>query len=176
MNVAITRLLRLAYWSLRVHASVSYSCSCSLQSKLAGVKRITRVPAPKKVAAVPAIEEKPAEASKVRAEPKEVLTVEIKKENKAKASASVVAKHAMSDASETLPAAKKVKTTPKIQDWEDLDADDSGDPMMVSEYVEEIFAYYKQLEVSKSSLSPVWVLRPLYLFLFTHISVRCFLI
>lgn len=31
--------------------------------------------------------------------------------------------------------------------WDDLDAEDSGDPLMVSDYVVEIFDYMKQLEV-----------------------------
>lgn len=31
--------------------------------------------------------------------------------------------------------------------WEDLDADDSQDPLMVSEYVTEIFEYMRELEV-----------------------------
>lgn len=32
-------------------------------------------------------------------------------------------------------------------DWDDLDAEDSGDPLMVSDYVVEIFDYMKELEV-----------------------------
>jgi len=32
-------------------------------------------------------------------------------------------------------------------EWDDLDAEDSGDPLMVSDYVVEIFDYMKQLEV-----------------------------
>ena len=32
--------------------------------------------------------------------------------------------------------------------WDDLDAEDSGDPMMVSDYVVEIFDYMKKLEVN----------------------------
>ena len=39
---------------------------------------------------------------------------------------------------------KKVKTS----EWDDLDADDSGDPSMVSEYVVEIFEYMKKLELT----------------------------
>lgn len=35
-------------------------------------------------------------------------------------------------------------------DWDDLDADDEEDPLMVSEYVHEIFTYMKQIEVSTS--------------------------
>ncbi|KAJ3197502.1 G2/mitotic-specific cyclin [Irineochytrium annulatum] len=34
------------------------------------------------------------------------------------------------------------------QDWDDLDAEDAGDPLMVSEYVNEIFSYLKELEVA----------------------------
>ncbi|KAJ1557773.1 G2/mitotic-specific cyclin, partial [Cladochytrium tenue] len=36
----------------------------------------------------------------------------------------------------------------EAQDWDDLDKDDINDPMMVSEYVVEIFAYMKELEVA----------------------------
>ena len=36
---------------------------------------------------------------------------------------------------------------PVVPDWEDLDADDWEDPMMVSEYVVEIFEYLRVLEV-----------------------------
>jgi len=35
-----------------------------------------------------------------------------------------------------------------VQDWEDLDAEDANDPSMVSEYVNEIFDYMRELEVS----------------------------
>ena len=33
------------------------------------------------------------------------------------------------------------------QDWDDLDRDDNDDPLMVSEYVVEIFNYLKEVEV-----------------------------
>lgn len=36
------------------------------------------------------------------------------------------------------------------QDWEDLDAGDECDPLMVSEYVVEIFEYLQELEVGFS--------------------------
>jgi len=35
----------------------------------------------------------------------------------------------------------------KVQRWDDLDADDFNDPLMVSEYVVEIFDYLRELEV-----------------------------
>ncbi|CAG8681323.1 3103_t:CDS:2, partial [Acaulospora morrowiae] len=35
---------------------------------------------------------------------------------------------------------------PKTQEWDDLDADDLSDPMMVSEYAVDIFDYLKELE------------------------------
>lgn len=37
-------------------------------------------------------------------------------------------------------------------EWDDLDAEDSGDPLMVSDYVVEIFDYMKQLEVKMSGI------------------------
>jgi hypothetical protein len=37
---------------------------------------------------------------------------------------------------------------PAERDWDDLDAEDAGDPLMVSEYVVEIFEYMRHLEVT----------------------------
>ena len=37
---------------------------------------------------------------------------------------------------------------PKDSGWVNLDADDGDDPLMVSEYVNEVFDYLKALEVS----------------------------
>lgn len=37
------------------------------------------------------------------------------------------------------------------RDWDDLDAEDAGDPLMVSEYVVEIFDYMRHLEVTSKS-------------------------
>lgn len=37
---------------------------------------------------------------------------------------------------------------PNGDDWDDLDADDADDPLMVSEYVVEIFQYMKQIELT----------------------------
>jgi hypothetical protein len=41
----------------------------------------------------------------------------------------------------------EVEADPNGPDWEDLDAEDADDPMMVSEYVTEIFDYLKIVEV-----------------------------
>lgn len=46
-----------------------------------------------------------------------------------------------------------VEADPDGPDWDDLDADDVDDPLMVSEYVNEIFDYMKQLEVRKVLIS-----------------------
>lgn len=58
---------------------------------------------------------------------------------------------------EQTQASKKVRTDnllnglaqedPPSKDWDDLDADDAHDPLMVSEYVEEIMGYMRELEV-----------------------------
>ena len=40
---------------------------------------------------------------------------------------------------------------PDGEEWDDLDAEDSEDPLMVSEYVVEIFKYMKQTEVRAPS-------------------------
>ena len=45
---------------------------------------------------------------------------------------------------------KKQKVEP-VQEWDDLDAADVNDPFMVAEYVNEIFDYMRELEVSRSS-------------------------
>jgi G2/mitotic-specific cyclin 1/2 len=42
---------------------------------------------------------------------------------------------------------KPLEVTKAIQEWEDLDANDHDDPMMVSEYVVEIYEYMRKLEV-----------------------------
>ena len=53
----------------------------------------------------------------------------------------------------------KRSTTPEADpdddQWDDLDAEDADDPLMVSEYVTEIFAYLKEVEVSESSTAPL---------------------
>lgn len=45
--------------------------------------------------------------------------------------------------------AKVVEAPPRAKDegWEDLDKDDIDDPLMVAEYVEEIFAYMRKIEM-----------------------------
>lgn len=52
-----------------------------------------------------------------------------------------------------LGADPKRSTTPEADpdgvQWDDLDAEDADDPLMVSEYVNEIFVYLKEVEVSK---------------------------
>ena len=55
---------------------------------------------------------------------------------------------------EEVPVAhSKRSTTPEADpdgdQWDDLDAEDADDPLMVSEYVDEIFTYLKEVEVSK---------------------------
>lgn len=44
--------------------------------------------------------------------------------------------------------AEEPEADPEDSPWDDLDADDNDDPLMVSEYVGEIFKYLKQIEVS----------------------------
>jgi G2/mitotic-specific cyclin 2 len=45
---------------------------------------------------------------------------------------------------------QKVEAAPK-PDWDDLDAADANDPLMVSDYVVEIFNYLRELEVISSN-------------------------
>lgn len=44
--------------------------------------------------------------------------------------------------------AEEPEADPENSPWDDLDADDNDDPLMVSEYVVEIFNYLKQVEVN----------------------------
>jgi len=48
---------------------------------------------------------------------------------------------------------REVEADPNGAEWEDLDAEDTDDPMMVSEYVNEIFDYLKIVEVRGLVLS-----------------------
>ena len=50
--------------------------------------------------------------------------------------------------SETIIAPVQDTTVAKDEGWEDLDKEDEDDPVMVAEYVVEIFEYLKKLEVS----------------------------
>lgn len=43
--------------------------------------------------------------------------------------------------------ANEVEHDPENSPWDDLDTEDNDDPLMVSEYVQEIFTYMKKLEV-----------------------------
>ena len=65
---------------------------------------------------------------------------------------------------EELAALSKRSTTPEADpcgdQWDDLDAEDTDDPLMVSEYVSEIFAYLKEVEVSESLIVPFPLLIP----------------
>lgn len=46
---------------------------------------------------------------------------------------------------------EETEADPEGDQWDDLDADDGDDPLMVSEYVLEIFDYLKEVEVSSPS-------------------------
>lgn len=48
--------------------------------------------------------------------------------------------------------ANEPEADPENSAWDDLDAEDSDDPLMVSEYVQDIFKYMKQLEVNQNCL------------------------
>ncbi|GLB39108.1 putative cyclin family protein [Lyophyllum shimeji] len=51
-------------------------------------------------------------------------------------------------ASEIEAYAEEPEADPEGSQWDDLDADDADDPLMVSEYVVEIFNYMKQIELT----------------------------
>ena len=48
-------------------------------------------------------------------------------------------------------AGSELEADPEGDQWDDLDAEDTDDPLMVSEYVVEIFKYMKQIEVSSQA-------------------------
>jgi len=52
----------------------------------------------------------------------------------------------------------KAEAGPNSMDWEDLDAKDANDPMMVSRYVNEIFDYLKVIEVHSSGFHDAYSL------------------
>jgi hypothetical protein len=54
-----------------------------------------------------------------------------------------------------IPGESAVRARAKDEGWEDLDEEDEFDPMMVSEYVREIFVYMQRLEVGPLSLLDV---------------------
>ena len=47
---------------------------------------------------------------------------------------------------------EEAEADPDGDNWDDLDAEDADDPLMVSEYVVEIFEYLKEVEVCSSFL------------------------
>lgn len=53
--------------------------------------------------------------------------------------------------------ANEPEADPEHSPWEDLDAEDNDDPLMVSEYVQDIFKYMKQLEVNQFAGKLIWV-------------------
>lgn len=53
-----------------------------------------------------------------------------------------------------VPGEEVARARAKDEGWEDLDEEDEFDPMMVSEYVREIFVYMQKLEVRPASLLP----------------------
>jgi hypothetical protein len=78
-----------------------------------------------------------------------------------------IVKNEIDDDEEDRPAAKRLKTSPVVEDifedeeealvkeeppkdlgWVDLDAEDADDPLMVSEYVVEVYEYLREIEVS----------------------------
>ncbi|KAG6909910.1 hypothetical protein DXG01_014430 [Tephrocybe rancida] len=44
--------------------------------------------------------------------------------------------------------AEEAEADPETSPWDDLDADDADDPLMISEYVVDIFNYLKQIEIT----------------------------
>lgn len=57
------------------------------------------------------------------------------------------AKRARTQAAPGVVAEPVVTARPKDEGWEDLDKDDADDPLMVAEYVEEIFVYMRKIEL-----------------------------
>ena len=65
---------------------------------------------------------------------------------------------------EGLVAHPKQSTTPEAdpdgEQWDDLDVEDADDPLMVSEYVHEIFVYLQEVEVSETPPASFYHLSP----------------
>ena len=53
-----------------------------------------------------------------------------------------------------------LEADPDSDQWDDLDAEDADNPLMVSEYVDEIFSYLKVIEVRESQTEPPPPLTP----------------
>jgi hypothetical protein len=69
-------------------------------------------------------------------------TAGVKRANRVEASDEVV----LSDDEEEKPS-KKRQRVEEVQDWDDLDAGDEEDPLMVTEYVHEVYDYLREVEV-----------------------------
>lgn len=69
------------------------------------------------------------------------------------------AEHNARLAAEMAAFAEEEEADPEGSGWDDLDADDSDDPLMVSEYVQDIFQYLKEVEVfiSHPTLVPLLI-------------------
>ncbi|KAI9099718.1 cyclin-like protein [Phlyctochytrium arcticum] len=93
------------------------------------------------------IQEKTATVTATKFKSETVVVKTSRRENKAQPAPTVNVKHVMNDAVDSMPVAKKVKTAEPSPQWADLDAEDIHDPMMVAEYVEDVFEYLKKLEV-----------------------------
>jgi len=91
---------------------------------------------------------KPTEKKKVESGPKGVKRSSSRsRQDEPEETVKSVKQQKETDVSDTLvetePDVKKRKT----EEWDDFDADEANDPMMVSEYVNEIFDYLRELEV-----------------------------
>ena len=78
--------------------------------------------------------------------------------------ARIVARIPPGEVEELRVAHPKRSTTPEADpdgdQWDDLDAEDADDPLMVSEYVDEIFTYLKVIEVRELLSMPSLSLTP----------------
>jgi G2/mitotic-specific cyclin 2 len=86
--------------------------------------------------------------SEAVAAPRRTLTQSTSSTSLAQKANARIARRRVEETTEQIPEAprKKQKVEQK-QDWDDLDAADANDPLMVSDYVVEIFDYMRELEV-----------------------------
>ena len=68
-----------------------------------------------------------------------------------KANARVARRRVEETTEQIIEAPRKKQKVEQKQDWDDLDAADANDPLMVSDYVVEIFDYMRELEVPQPS-------------------------
>ena len=109
----------------------------------------TGVPS-KQTASIVIPKKRPSEAVTTTAAPRRTLTQSTSTTSLASKTNARVASRRRAEEPAEAEAPRKKQKVEKKQDWDDLDAAEINDPQMVSEYVNEIFDYMRELEVFPS--------------------------